>query len=155
MCNGVRGYNNRGVSQRACLLYPHGREGTTLPSKERGAPVQTRHTVSQARTVNARETALDETALAFLEVAFNNAEPREIEGQLLPVFIASVPANALGLSMAERPEGDAYRRTISQLVDSGAIMLADIRGQGQLVGEEIYAITPQGEAILREAGLIA
>ena len=101
---------------------------------------------------------MDETALAFLEVAYNNTEPREIEGQLLPVFIASVPANALGLSMAERPEGDAYRRTISQLVDSGAILLADIReqqGPQKLVGEEYYAITPQGEEMLREAGLIA
>ncbi len=101
---------------------------------------------------------MDETALAFLEVAFNNAQPREIEGQTRLVFVASDPANALGLSMAERPEGDAYRRTISQLVDSGAIMLADIReqqGPQKLVGEEYYAITPQGEEMLREAGLIA
>ena len=54
---------------------------------------------------------MDETALAFLEVAYNNAEPREIEGLMRPVFMASDPANALGLTMAaDRPEGEAYRR---------------------------------------------
>ena len=99
---------------------------------------------------------MDETALAFLEVAFNNAEPREIEGLMRPVFMASDPANALGLTMAaDRPEGEAYRRAISLLVDSGAVVLADVRGQGELLGEEFYEITPHGEAMLGEAGRIA
>ena len=97
---------------------------------------------------------MDETALAFLEVAFNNAEPREIEGLMRPVFMASDPANALGLTMANRPEGEAYRSVITQLVDSGAIVPANIREQ-DLAGEVFYAITTEGEAILREAGLIA
>ena len=102
---------------------------------------------------------MDETALAFLEVAFNNAEPREIEGLMRPVFMASDPANALGLTMAaDRPEGEAYRRVITQLMDSGAIVPANIReqqGTQKLAGEKFYAITTEGEALLREAGLIA
>ena len=101
---------------------------------------------------------MDETALAFLEVAFNNAEPREIEGLMRPVFMASDPANALGLTTANRPEGESYRSVITQLVDSGAIVPVDIReqqGTQKLAGEEFYAITTEGEAILREAGLIA
>jgi hypothetical protein len=96
---------------------------------------------------------MDEPALAFLEVAFNNAEPREIEGLMRPVFMASDPANTLGLTMANRPEGEAYRSVITQLVDSGAIVPANIREQ-DLAGEKFYAIT-EGEVILREAGLIA
>ena len=96
---------------------------------------------------------MDETALAFLEMAFNNAEPREIERLIRPVFMASDPANALGLTMANRPEGEAYRSVITQLVDSGAIVPANIREQ-DLAGEKFYAITTEGEAILREAGLI-
>jgi len=102
---------------------------------------------------------MDETALAFLEVAFNNAKPREIEGLMRPVFMASDPANALGLTMAaDRPEGEAYHRVITQLLDSGAIVPADIReqqGTQKLVGEKFYAITTEGEAMLREAGRIA
>jgi hypothetical protein len=99
---------------------------------------------------------LDETALAFLEEAYNNAETLEIEGQQRLVFRGSDAANALGLTMAaERPEGEAYRRAISLLVDSGAVVLADVRGQGELVGEEFYEITPHGEEMLGEAGRIA
>jgi len=96
---------------------------------------------------------LDETALAFLGVAYNKAEPREIKGQLRPVFMASDPANDFGFSMAvDRPAGEAYHRVITQLVDSGAIVPADIREQGRYAGEEFYEITPDGEAMLRNAG---
>jgi hypothetical protein len=43
---------------------------------------------------------LEETALAFLEEAYNNAETLEIEGQQQLVFRGSDAANALGLTMA-------------------------------------------------------
>ena len=99
---------------------------------------------------------MDETALDLLEAAYNHALPTVDEGQARLLFRANDAANALGLTTAQRdtPEAEAYRRAISLLVGSGAVLLADIGGQAQ-VGEEFYEITTCGGALLREAGRIA
>jgi len=78
----------------------------------------------EARTINAREKTVDETALDLLEAAYNHAVTTVDEGQSRLLFRANDAANALGLTTAERdtPEAEAYRRAISLLVDSGAML---------------------------------
>ena len=99
---------------------------------------------------------MDETALALLEAAYKNSQI-EAEGEASRLrFRASDAANALGLSTAARPSpgAAAYYRTMSLLENSGAVKIADTRGQA-IVGETFYEITPRGEDMLREAGRIA
>ena len=96
---------------------------------------------------------MNKTALNLLEAAYKHAEIREIEGQRRIMFGGSDAANALDLSTAVRwaPRAVAYQRAPDILEEAGAVKLAEIRGQ-ELVGESFYEITPDGIAMLREAG---
>ena len=101
---------------------------------------------------------MDEAALDLLEKLYKEyAVVVLIEGRPRRRFLGSDVVNASGLSATAResPEADAYRLVMGPLLeDSGAVALADVRGQGTIVGEMFYEITLSGEAILREAGRI-
>jgi len=94
---------------------------------------------------------LDEQALDLLEAGYRAAEYQEREGrQLLLTMLDGEVARSAGMD-AETPE---HYAVVSALVDSGAVVVPDIRDQ-DLVGATFYEITPEGEEMLLEAGRLA
>jgi hypothetical protein len=101
--------------------------------------------------------SLDERALDLLEAGYRHSEwYQEGEAKRRLVFRDSDAANDLELTTAERdiPQARTYHRLMGILVNSGAVVVPAIRAQG-FVGVTFYGITPEGIAMLREAGRIA
>ncbi len=93
---------------------------------------------------------MGERELDLPEAAYSRSEYQtRNERQLLLTFLDGQVARDAGMD-AETPE---HRAVVSALVDSGAVVVPDIRDQ-DLVGSTFYEVTSHGEEILREAGRI-
>jgi hypothetical protein len=87
---------------------------------------------------------LDEQALDLLEAGYRRAEYQEREGRQLLLTMLDGEVALTAEMDAETPE---HRASVSALVDSGAVVVPDIRDQDQ-AGATFYEITPEGEEML-------
>lgn len=103
-------------------------------------------------------TELTGYAFDLLEAAYNRSSVEEREGQRLRLTIldGDVAENAglVASDMSDSPESRIWRESVKSLLNSGAVVIPDIVDQS-LGGATFYAITSEGEQVLRFAGRIS